>query len=205
MNRSKTLRLFYTVNVSIFLLLQATHAEAVCPACIAGAGFGVADAFVKNDMYKLGFWLAGFSYLAFRYVQTRLASRKYGTMSLILPSAFAALPLFYFTAGIAVIAGVHNVPKLNGSDIVCLFAAGSTVGSFTAFAGTVGTCVLKERYSVRIPFFRITAILTLLWLVSLISKEYSLWILRAIILLLAFILFRQELGTIEKRNKTGDE
>ena len=195
MNRSKTLRLFYTVNVSIFLLLQATHAEAVCPACIAGAGFGVADAFVKNDMYKLGFWLAGFSYLAFRYVQTRLATRKYGTLGLVLPSAFAALPLFYFTAGIAVIAGVHNVPKLNGSDIVCLFAAGSTVGSFTAFAGTVGTCVLKERYSVRIPFFRITAILTLLWLVSLATPALMEWVLWILVPLLVAALFWQEFRT----------
>lgn len=195
MNRSKTLRLFYTVNVSIFLLLQATQSEAVCPACIAGAGFGVADAFVKNDMYKLGFWLAGFSYLAFRYIQTRLASRRYGTIALILPSAFAALPLFYFTAGIAVIAGVHNVPKLNGSDIVCLFAAGSTVGSFTAFAGTVGTCVLKERYSVRIPFFRITAILTLLWLVSLATPALMEWVLWILVPLLAAVLFWQKFRT----------
>lgn len=195
MNKARQLRLFYTSCTAFFMLLHAAHAEAVCPACIAGAGFGVADAFVKNDMYKLGFWLAGFSYLAFRYVQTRLASRKYGTMALILPSAFAALPLFYFTAGIAVIAGVHNVPKLNGSDIVCLFAAGSTVGSFTAFAGTVGTCVLKERYSVRIPFFRITAILTLLWLVSLATPALMEWVLWILVPLLAAVLFWQKFRT----------
>lgn len=175
MNRSKTLRLFYTVNVSIFLLLQATHAEAVCPACIAGAGFGVADAFVKNDMYKLGFWLAGFSYLTFRYVQTRLVSRKYGTMALILPSALIAFPLFYFTVGMAMIVGVQNTPILKGFDAICFFTEGSVIGSLTTFAGTVGTCALKERYSIRIPFFRITAILTLLWLVSLISANYLLF------------------------------
>lgn len=175
MNRSKTLRLFYTVNVSIFLLLQATHAEAVCPACIAGAGLGVADAFVKNDMYKLGFWLAGFSYLTFRYVQTRLASRKYGTMALILPSALIAFPLFYFTVGMAMIVGVQNTPILKGFDAICFFTEGSVIGSLTTFTGTVGTCALKERYSIRIPFFRITAILTLLWLVSLISANYLLF------------------------------
>lgn len=171
MNRSKTLRLFYTVNVSIFLLLQATQSEAVCPACIAGAGFGVADAFVKNDMYKLGFWLAGFSYLAFRYIQTRLASRRYGTIALILPSALTAFPLFYFIVGMAMIVGVQNTPILKGFDAICFFTEGSVIGSLTTFTGTVGTCALKERYSIRIPFFRITAILTLLWLVSLISAN----------------------------------
>ena len=195
MNRSKTLRLFYTVNVSIFLLLQATHAEAVCPACIAGAGFGVADAFVKNDMYKLGFWLAGFSYLAFRYVQTRLASRKYGTMALILPSALTAFPLFYFTVGMAMIVGVQNTPILKGFDAICFFTEGSVIGSLTTFTGTVGTCALKERYSIRIPFFRITAILTLLWLVSLATPALMEWVLWILVPLLVAALFWQEFRT----------
>ena len=195
MNRSKTLRLFYTVNVSIFLLLQATHAEAVCPACIAGAGFGVADAFVKNDMYKLGFWLAGFSYLAFRYVQTRLASRKYGTIALILPSALTAFPLFYFTVGMAMIVGVQNTPILKGFDAICFFTEGSVIGSLTTFTGTVGTCALKERYSIRIPFFRITAILTLLWLVSLATPALMEWVLWILVPLLVAALFWQEFRT----------
>ena len=175
MDKARQLRLFYTAGTVFFMLLHTTHAEAVCPACIAGAGFGVADAFVKNDMYKLGFWLAGFSYLAFRYVQTRLASRKYGTIALILPSALTAFPLFYFTVGMAMIVGVQNTPILKGFDAICFFTEGSVIGSLTTFTGTVGTCALKERYSIRIPFFRITAILTLLWLVSLISANYLLF------------------------------
>ena len=189
MNKARQLRLFYTAGIASFILLHTAHAEAVCPACIAGAGFGVADAFVKNDMYKLGFWLAGFSYLAFRYVQTRLASRKYGTMALILPSALTAFPLFYFTVGMAMIVGVQNTPILKGFDAICFFTEGSVIGSLTTFTGTVGTCALKERYSIRIPFFRITAILTLLWLVSLATPALMEWVLWILVPLLAAVLF----------------
>lgn len=189
MNKARQLRLFYTAGIASFILLHAAHAEAVCPACIAGAGFGVADAFVKNDMYKLGFWLAGFSYLAFRYVQTRLASRKYGTIALILPSALTAFPLFYFIVGTAMIVGVQDTPILKGFDAVCFFTEGSVIGSLTTFTGTVGTCALKERYSIRIPFFRITAILTLLWLVSLATPALMEWVLWILVPLLAAVLF----------------
>ena len=195
MNKARQLRLFYTSCTAFFMLLHATHAEAVCPACIAGAGFGVADAFVKNDMYKLGFWLAGFSYLAFRYVQTRLASRKYGTIALILPSALTAFPLFYFTVGMAMIVGVQNTPILKGFDAICFFTEGSVIGSLTTFTGTVGTCALKERYSIRIPFFRITAILTLLWLVSLATPALMEWVLWILVPLLVAALFWQEFRT----------
>ena len=168
MDKAKSIRLFYTANITFFLLLYAIQAEAVCPACIAGAGLGAVNAFADNDLYRLGFWLAGFSYLTFRYVQTKVTLRKYGTVEIILPAFFTAWPIFYFIAGTAVIANVQNVPELNDIAAAALFAAGSAVGAGTAFAGTVGACVLKARYGIKIPFFRITTILTLLWAVSLI-------------------------------------
>lgn len=168
MNKAHSAKLLYTANITALLLLQAVRAEAVCPACIAGAGLGVAGAFADNDLYRLGFWLAGFSYLAFRYVQTKVISRKYATAELIIPAFIAAWPVFYFIAGTAIIFGAQNVPELKSTSAMTLFAAGSMVGTGTAFTGTVGTCALKARYGIKIPFFRIMTILTLLWAVSLV-------------------------------------
>ena len=161
------IKIFLT-TAFIYIILPASAGHAVCPACIAGAGLGVAGAFADNDLYRLGFWLAGFSYLAFRYIQTKVISRRYATAELILPAFITAWPVFYFIAGTAIIFGAQNIPELKSTSAMILFAAGSAVGTGTAFTGTVGTCALKAKYGIKIPFFRIMTILTLLWAVSLI-------------------------------------
>lgn len=163
----KTLHRVFIVT-AVVLAIPATVAFAVCPACIFGAGLGVVNAFADKDMYRLGFWLGGLLYLAAKYTQTSLLSRKYGSLEVILPAVILPVPLFFLIAGMAIMAGVTEIPGLNDSVARNLFLIGSFIGVFIAFIGTVGTCLIKTKYSIKIPFFRIMSILSLLWLVSLI-------------------------------------
>lgn len=156
------------VLLTVFVLVSVSKSFAVCPACIVGAGFGVVNAFTHKDMYKLGFWLAGFMYLTVKYLQTRFVSRKYGSVESIVPALLLPVPLFFFITGIAVLLRLNEIPSLSDSISRNLFLMGSLLGTFVSFIGTVGVCVIKVKYNIKIPFFRIISILTLLWLVSLI-------------------------------------
>lgn len=156
------------VYTLIFAGSWAREASAVCPACIAGAGLGIFDAYAGKDLYRMGLWLAGFAYLTLRYIQVRLTQSRYGTVKLIIPALLLPFPLLFFISGIAIAAGYTDVPPLGVPSAFVLFTAGSAAGTFASFLGTVGSCVIKNIYGINIPFFRMTVILTLLWLVSLI-------------------------------------